>query len=77
MLAFARNRIVWILAILVIVLAGGGLFLSSQAKAKKAQEAKAAAAAAPKQPLRGHRQRQGGRGGRRDPGRRAHLRRRS
>jgi HlyD family secretion protein len=50
MLAFARNRIVWIVAILVILLAGGGLFLSSQAKAKKAQEAKAAAAAAPSSP---------------------------
>ncbi|HEX4710191.1 HlyD family secretion protein [Phenylobacterium sp.] len=51
MLAFARNRIVWIVAVLVIALAGGGAFMSSQAKAKKAQEAKAAAASAPKSPF--------------------------
>jgi HlyD family secretion protein len=51
MLAFARNRIVWIVAVLVIALAGGGAFMSSQAKAKKAQEAKAAAASSPKSPF--------------------------
>jgi len=51
MLAFARNRIVWIVAVVLIALAGGGAFMSSQAKAKKAQEAKAAAASAPKSPF--------------------------
>jgi HlyD family secretion protein len=51
MLAFARNRIVWIVAVLLIALAGGGAFMSSQAKAKKAQEAKTAAASAPKSPF--------------------------
>lgn len=51
MLAFARNRIVWIVAVLVIALAGGGAFMSSQAKAKKVQEAKTAAASAPKSPF--------------------------
>jgi len=51
MFAFARNRIVWIVAVLVVVLAGGGLFLSNQAKAKKAEQAKVAAAAAPKSPF--------------------------
>ncbi|HEY2357449.1 MAG TPA: HlyD family efflux transporter periplasmic adaptor subunit [Phenylobacterium sp.] len=50
MLAFARNRIVWIVIVLVVALAGGGMFLSTQAKTKKAQEAKAAAASAPKSP---------------------------
>ena len=47
---FLKNRFVWIAVILVAVLAGGGLFLSNQAKAKKTAEAKAAAAAAPKSP---------------------------
>ena len=50
MLTFARNRIVWIVIVLVVALAGGGMFLSTQAKTKKAQEAKAAAASAPKSP---------------------------
>lgn len=50
MLAFIRNRAVWIIALVVVALAGGGFFLSSQAKAKKAEEAKAAAASAPKSP---------------------------
>ena len=50
MLAFARNRIVWIVIVLVVALAGGGMFLSTQAKTKKAQEAKTAAAGAPKSP---------------------------
>lgn len=50
MLAFARNRIVWIVVVLVVVLGGGGLFMSHQANAKKAAAAKAQAAAAPKSP---------------------------
>jgi HlyD family secretion protein len=50
MLAFARNRIVWIVAVLVVVLGGGGFFMSHQANAKKAAAAKAQAAAAPKSP---------------------------
>ena len=51
MFAFARNRIAWIVAALVMVLAGGGLYMSNQAKAKKAEQAKVAAAAAPKSPF--------------------------
>jgi len=47
---FLKNRFVWIGLVLVALLAGGGMFLSNQAKAKKAQEAQAAAAAAPKSP---------------------------
>jgi HlyD family secretion protein len=47
---FLKNRFVWIAVVLVALLAGGGLFLSNQAKAKKAAEAKAAAASAPKSP---------------------------
>ncbi|MEO8112937.1 MAG: efflux RND transporter periplasmic adaptor subunit, partial [Phenylobacterium sp.] len=50
MLALARNRVFWIVAVLVIVLAGGGMFFANQAKAKKAKEAQVAAAAAPKSP---------------------------
>src|SRR6185369_8643152 len=50
MLALARNRIVWIVAVLVLLAAGGGAFMSSQAKAKKAEAAKVAAANAPKSP---------------------------
>ncbi|MDB5424358.1 MAG: HlyD family secretion protein [Phenylobacterium sp.] len=50
MLALARNRIVWIVAVLVLLAAGGGVFLSGQAKAKKAEAAKIAAAHAPKSP---------------------------
>jgi HlyD family secretion protein len=50
MLALARNRIVWIVAVLVLAAAGGGFYLSSQAKAKKAEAAKIAAAHAPKSP---------------------------
>ena len=41
--ALLRNRFVWIIVGLAVILAGGGFFLSSQAKAKKAQEAEAAA----------------------------------
>jgi HlyD family secretion protein len=51
MFAFIRNRIVWIVAALVLVLAGGGFVMSNQAKAKKAEQAKVAAAAAPKSPF--------------------------
>jgi HlyD family secretion protein len=50
MLALARNRIVWIVAVLLLLAAGGGVFLSGQAKAKKAEAAKIAAAHAPKSP---------------------------
>ncbi|WP_309606801.1 HlyD family efflux transporter periplasmic adaptor subunit [Phenylobacterium sp.] len=50
MLALARNRIVWLVAVLIVILGGGGLFLSGQARARKAQEAKIAAATAPKSP---------------------------
>src|SRR6185312_16353292 len=48
--AFFRNRAVWIVAVVVAALIGGGVFMSSQAKAKKAQEAKAAAASSTKSP---------------------------
>jgi len=48
--AFFRNRAVWIVAVIVVALIGGGVFMSSQARAKKAEEAKAAAASAPKSP---------------------------
>ena len=48
--AFLRNRAAWIVAVIVVALIGGGVFVSSQAKARKAQEAKAAAASAPKSP---------------------------
>ena len=50
MLALARNRVVWLVAVLIVVLAGGGVVLSGQARARKAQDAKVAAAAAPKSP---------------------------
>jgi HlyD family secretion protein len=50
MLALARNRIVWLVAVLVLLAAGGGVFMSSQAKAKKAEAAKVAAANAPRSP---------------------------
>jgi HlyD family secretion protein len=49
MLALARNRFVWIIAAALVILAAGGMFMSSQAKAKKAKDAQAAAAA-PKSP---------------------------
>src|ERR1700761_4145948 len=50
MFAFLRNRIFWIVA--VVVLAGGAGFfvVNSQAKAKKAEAAKVAAAKAPQSP---------------------------
>jgi HlyD family secretion protein len=50
MLALARNRIVWIVAVLVLIAGGAGLYMSNQAKAKKAEAAKVAAAHAPKSP---------------------------
>jgi HlyD family secretion protein len=50
MLAFARNRIFWIVAVVVVLAAGGGLYMSNQAKAKQAAAAKVAAAHAPKSP---------------------------
>jgi HlyD family secretion protein len=50
MLALARNRVVWIVAVLILIAGGAGLFMSSQAKVKKAEAAKVAAAHAPKSP---------------------------
>ncbi|HLZ73728.1 efflux RND transporter periplasmic adaptor subunit [Phenylobacterium sp.] len=50
MLALARNRIVWFVAVLVVMVAAGGVFWNSQAAAKKTQAAKVAAANAPKSP---------------------------
>jgi HlyD family secretion protein len=50
MFAFVRNRIVWIVLIVVVALGAGGLFMSNQANAKKAAAAKVAAASAPKSP---------------------------
>ena len=50
MLALARNRIVWFVAVLVVMVAAGGVFWNSQAAAKKAAAAKVAAASAPKSP---------------------------
>ena len=45
--ALLRNRFVWIIVGLAVILAGGGVFLSSQARVKKAQEAEAAAQVKP------------------------------
>jgi HlyD family secretion protein len=50
MLALARNRIVWFVAVLVVIVGVGAFFVNSQAQAKKAAAAKVAAAAAPKSP---------------------------
>ena len=50
MLAFARNRIVWIVAAVLLLGGGGAFYMSSQAKAKQAEAAKVAAAKAPKSP---------------------------
>jgi HlyD family secretion protein len=47
---FNRRRGLWLTLIAIVVLGGGGLVLSGQAKAKKAAEAKVAAASAPKSP---------------------------
>lgn len=45
MFAFLRNRFVWIGAVLIVVLVGGGLFMQTQAKAKKAKAEQEAAQA--------------------------------
>jgi len=50
MLALARNRVFWIVAVIVLIAGGAGLYMSNQAKAKKAEAAKVAAAHAPKSP---------------------------
>ncbi len=50
MLALARNRIVWFVAVLVVIVGAAAVFMNSQANAKKAAAAKVAAAAAPKSP---------------------------
>ena len=50
MLALARNRIVWIVAALVLLAGGGAFFMSRQAEARQAEAAKVAAAHAPKSP---------------------------
>ena len=50
MFAFLRNRIVWVVIIVVAALGAGGLFMSNQANVKKAETAKVAAAHAPKSP---------------------------
>jgi HlyD family secretion protein len=46
MSAFFRNRFVWIGAIAIVLLVGGGLFMSAQSKAAKAKAAQEAAASA-------------------------------
>ncbi len=48
--ALFRNRIFWIVAVVALVLGGGGVVYSNQAKAKKAEAAKQAAAKAPQSP---------------------------
>ena len=50
MLALARSRIFWLVAVLVLVLGAGGVVMTNQANAKKAAAAKTAAANAPKSP---------------------------
>jgi HlyD family secretion protein len=50
MFAFARHRIAWIVAGVILILGAGFLVMNNQAKAKKAEAAKVAAAAAPKSP---------------------------
>jgi HlyD family secretion protein len=44
---FLRNRVFWIIAVVLLIGAGGFMVMSNQAKAKKAAAAKAAAVAAP------------------------------
>jgi RND family efflux transporter MFP subunit len=51
MFAFLRRPIAWIVIAVVVLAAGGGLFLQGQAKAKKEAAAKVAAASAPKSPF--------------------------
>jgi HlyD family secretion protein len=50
MLALARSRIFWLVAVLALVLGAGAVVLNNQANAKKAAAAKVAAAKAPKSP---------------------------
>src|SRR3954452_7274909 len=50
MLAFVRNRFIWIVLVVVLALGAGGLLMSNQGNAKKADAAKVAAAKAPKSP---------------------------
>jgi HlyD family secretion protein len=50
MFAFLRNRIVWVVIVVVAVLGAGGFFMTNQANAKKAAAAKVATANAPKSP---------------------------
>ena len=47
MSALLRNRFVWVIAGLIVLLSAGGWFMSSQAKAKKAKEVAAAAQVKP------------------------------
>jgi RND family efflux transporter MFP subunit len=51
MFAFLRRPIAWIVIAVVVLAAGGGLFMQGQAKAKKEAAAKVAAANAPKSPF--------------------------
>jgi HlyD family secretion protein len=50
MLALARSRIFWLVAVLVLVAGAGALVVNNQANTKKAAAAKVAAANAPKSP---------------------------
>jgi HlyD family secretion protein len=50
MLALARNRIVWFVAAVILLIAGGGLYMSNQAKAAKAKAEVAAKTPPPKSP---------------------------
>jgi HlyD family secretion protein len=47
-MSFLRNRIVWIVAVLIVLGGGAGLYFNSKAQAQKAEAAKADAAAAEK-----------------------------
>jgi HlyD family secretion protein len=47
-MSFLRNRIVWIVAVLIVLGGGAGLYFNSKAQAQKAEAAKAEAAAAEK-----------------------------
>jgi len=51
MFAFLRRPLAWIVIAVVVLAAGGGVFLQGQAKAKKEAAAKVAAASAPKSPF--------------------------
>jgi HlyD family secretion protein len=50
MLALARSRIFWLVAVLVLVVGAGAFVMNNQANTKKAAAAKVAAANAPKSP---------------------------